>query len=56
MIGRAGPDEARHPLLVPFTPERTMRLWVSLTLSAWGLLLAFVVATISVLALAISTI
>ena len=56
VIGRAGPDEDRHPLLVPFTPEHTARLWFSLTWSAWGLLLAFLVATVAVLALAASAV
>jgi hypothetical protein len=53
VIGKAGPDEDRHRLLVPFTPEHTARMFASITWSAWGLLMAFVVATVSILAIGI---
>lgn len=43
VVGIAQPDPVRHRLLLPFTPERTGRLFASFTWSAWGALLATIV-------------
>lgn len=40
VVGSAAPDPDRHRLLVPFTPERTGRMFTAFTWSAWGILLA----------------
>lgn len=54
VVGRAQPDADRHPLLVPFTPERLGRIWSAVGLSPWAWLLAVAVLVVSVPALAIS--
>lgn len=48
VVGAAEPDPKRHALLVPFTPERTGRMFLSFTWTAWGILLATVAMAIAV--------
>lgn len=48
VLDQAGPDPDRHPLLVPFLPERIGRLWQAVVWSWWGLLLASLVVVVSV--------
>lgn len=48
VVGSAQPDPRRHALLLPFMPERTARLFLSFTWSAWGILLACLALTIAV--------
>lgn len=36
VVGQAQPDRSRHPLLVPFTPERLGSLWWWLSAALWG--------------------
>lgn len=36
VVGQAQPDRSRHPLLVPFTPERLGSLWRWVTITLWG--------------------
>ena len=47
VIGQARPDDQRHPLLVPFTPERLRLTWTALGLALWGWLVALVVLVVS---------
>ncbi len=54
LVGRARPDEDRHPHLVPFTPERLAGTWSAITTSLWGWLLAVVVLVVSIPVLAAS--
>lgn len=54
VVGQAQPDPERHPLLVPFTPERLARTWSAVGVSLWGWALAAVVLVVSVPALLIS--
>lgn len=44
VIGQARPDSSRHPLLVPFTPDRLGSLWRWVSVTLWGApLSAFIV-------------
>lgn len=54
VVGQAQPDEERHPLLVPFTPERLARVWSAIGLSLWAWLVASLVLVVSVPALVAS--
>lgn len=54
VIGQAQPDDDRHPLLVPFTPERLGQTWSALWISLWGWLLAVLVLVVCVPALLVS--
>lgn len=54
VVGQAQPDADRHPLLVPFTPERLARTWSAVVISLWAWLVAVLVLVVSVPALAIS--
>lgn len=47
VIGLAGPDPVRHPLLVPFTPVRLRALWLAITVSLWAWIVAAVVAALA---------
>src|SRR5699024_4522800 len=49
VVGRFGPDEQRHPMLVPFRPERLAVLWLAATWSALGLLLSGLAVILAVL-------
>lgn len=54
VIGQAAPDDDRHGLLVPFTPERLTRTWAAVIWSLWAGLAAAVVLAVSVPALLFS--
>lgn len=54
VVGQAQPDEARHPLLIPFTPERLARVWSAIGLSLWAWAVAGLVLVVSVPALLVS--
>jgi hypothetical protein len=54
VIGLAGPDPARHPMLVPFTPERLRRLWFAVLAGLWWWLAAAVLAGVALLAVVVS--
>lgn len=49
VVGRFGPDEDRHPLLVPFTPERLAGLWLYTTWSVLGVFLSGLAILLAVL-------
>lgn len=51
VIGQAAPDAERHPLLVPFTPERLGRTWLAALWSLWAWLSATIVLLVSLVAL-----
>lgn len=51
VVGLAGPDPRRHPLLVPFTPERLRRLWAAIGLGLWWWLAAWAVGWLAALTL-----
>jgi hypothetical protein len=53
VIGLAGPDPVRHPLLVPFTPERLRRLWLAVLAGLWWWLAAAVLAVVALLAVTV---
>ncbi len=53
VVGAAEPDPQRHSLLLAFTPERTVRLFSSITWSAWGTLIAALVAFTATIAIVI---
>jgi hypothetical protein len=48
VVGAAEPDPQRHNLLLAFTPERTGRMFLSFTWTAWGILLAIGALTMAV--------
>ena len=54
VIGQAQPDPKRHPLLVPFTPERLRHTWAAVIISLWAWLIASLVFLVSIPELAIS--
>jgi hypothetical protein len=54
IIGLAGPDPKRHPLLVPFTPERLRRLWLAVLVGLWWWLAAALFAMLAALALLVA--
>lgn len=54
VIGQAHPDDERHPLLVPFTPERMARTWTAAGWSITALVVALLVLAVSIPALIIS--
>ncbi len=54
VIGQAQPDDERHPLLLPFTPERLARTWSAVGMSLWGWAIAALVLVVSVPALVVS--
>lgn len=54
VIGQAQPDDDRHALLVPFTPERLGRTWFAVAWSLWGWLIALFVLLVSIPALLVS--
>ena len=43
VVGLAGPDKARHPLLMGFTPVRMRTTWLAFWWSLWGWLVAILV-------------
>lgn len=47
VVGAAEPDADRHALLLPFTPERTARLFGAITWSGWGVLLGGAVVVVA---------
>lgn len=51
VVGQAQPDAKRHPLLLPFTPEKVGRLFSSLAWTWWGLWLAPLLIVIAGVAL-----
>ena len=54
VVGQAQPDPNRHPLLLPFTPERLRHTWAGVIISLWAWLVASLVLLVSIPALAIS--
>lgn len=54
VVGQAQPDPKRHPLLLPFTPERLRHTWAGVIISLWAWLVASLVFLVSIPALAIS--
>lgn len=52
VVGQAGPDPSRHKLLTALRPDRLSRLWLGVTMAAWGWLVAAVVAVMALIALA----
>ncbi len=54
VIGQAQPDPKRHPLLLPFTPERLRHTWAAVIISLWAWLIAGLVFLVSIPELAIS--
>ncbi len=48
VLGQASPDKDRHPLLVPFTPERLGRMWVALVWSLWFWAASAIVVVVSI--------
>lgn len=51
LVGLARPDPDRHPLLVPFQPERLAATWRAVIIALWGWLVAGVVALLAFLVL-----
>ena len=54
VVGQAQPDPKRHPLLLPFTPERLRHTWAAVIISLWAWLVAGLVLLVSIPELAIS--
>ena len=54
VVGQAQPDPTRHPLLLPFTPERLRHTWAGVIISLWAWLVASLVLLVSIPALTIS--
>lgn len=54
VIGQAQPDEDRHALLVPFTPERLGRTWAAISWLPWVWVLAALILVASVPAFVVS--
>lgn len=48
VVGQAQPDEDRHPLLVPLSPERLRGAWTGVVVALWGWAVAAVVLVVSV--------
>lgn len=51
VVGQARPDAQRHPLLVPFRPERLRATWLAVVVSLWAWLATSVLALVAVVAL-----
>ena len=45
------PDPKRHPLLVPFRPERLRATWLAVIVSLWAWLAASIVALVAAVVL-----
>lgn len=54
VVGLAGPDKGRHPLLMGFTPVRMRTTWLAFWWSLWGWLVAITVLLGSAARLAVS--
>ena len=51
VVGQASPDPKRHPLLVPFQPDRLRATWLAVIVSLWAWLAASVVAMLAAVVL-----
>lgn len=51
VVGQARPDPQRHPLLVPFRPERLRATWLAVIVSLWAWLATIVLALVAAVAL-----
>ncbi|MEZ5179651.1 MAG: hypothetical protein R2746_15620 [Acidimicrobiales bacterium] len=51
VVGQARPDPERHPLLVPFLPERLRATWLAVVVSLWAWLATSVLALVAAVVL-----
>lgn len=51
VVGQASPDPKRHPLVVPFQPERLRATWLAVIVSLWAWLAAAIVGLLAAVVL-----